>query len=83
MEVAPKPIKAMTWGSSTPTDHLHVKENGEDWRPLSMGAIEGFTYVTGNHYVLKVRKYKIDNPPMDASSVGYRLIRVVSEKKIE
>ena len=40
--------------------------------------IEGFVFEPGYEYVLKVKRRKVDNPPADASSIKYKLIRVVS-----
>ena len=39
--------------------------------------IEGFTHDDGFSYQLLVRRRKVENPPQDASSILYRLIRVL------
>lgn len=45
--------------------------------------IEGFEYEPGYEYVLKVRKQKVENPPADASSVKYTLVKTVSKTRKE
>ena len=45
-------------------------------------SIEGFDYEPGYIYHLKVKKKKIKNPPMDGSSISYRLVRVMSKEKV-
>ncbi|WP_424493493.1 DUF4377 domain-containing protein [Salinimicrobium sp. GXAS 041] len=45
--------------------------------------IEGFDYEEGYIYDLIVEKSEIENPPMDASSVNYKLIRIESKEKQE
>jgi hypothetical protein len=46
------------------------------------GSIEGFDYEPGYIYHLKVKKKKIKNPPMDGSSISYRLVRIMSKEKV-
>ena len=46
------------------------------WTPL-FGNISGFKHVSGKHYTLRVRKDKIENPPADAPSITYTLLKVV------
>lgn len=45
--------------------------------------IEGFDYVEGFEYVIKVKEYEVENPPMDASSRTYSLIKVISKIKMD
>lgn len=45
------------------------------------GNIEGFDYEPGYEYVLKVKKEKVENPPQDASSIKYTLVKMVSKEK--
>ena len=46
------------------------------WEPL-FGSIAGFKHVPGKHYTLRVRKDKLENPPADAPSITYTLLKVV------
>jgi hypothetical protein len=62
-----------------PMKCLQVKEKESDsWENLYTN-IEGFTYEPGFEYVLKVKTEKIENPPMDASSIKYILVKQVSK----
>lgn len=45
--------------------------------------IEGFTYEKGNEYELVISVEEVENPPADASSLKYKLIRQVSKKKVK
>ncbi len=44
--------------------------------------IEGFQYEDGYIYTLRVRKEKVTDPPADASSIKYRLIKVIAKEKV-
>lgn len=57
---------------------------GADTEPWQYfyGNIEGFDYEPGYEYVLRVGKEKVENPPQDASSIRYRLVKLVSREKI-
>lgn len=64
-----------------PMKCLQVKEKESDsWRNF-YNNIEGFTYEPGFEYVLKVKTEKIENPPMDGSSIKYTLVKQVSKTK--
>ena len=66
-----------------PMKCLQVKEKAsENWTNFYTN-IEGFTYEPGYEYVLKVKTEKIANPPADASSIKYTLIKQVSKTKKE
>lgn len=55
----------------------------EDWNLFYYeDSISGFDYESGYIYHLKVQKKKVKNPAMDASSISYRLVRVVSKEKV-
>ncbi|RKT01925.1 DUF4377 domain-containing protein [Chryseobacterium defluvii] len=64
-----------------PMKCLQVKEKQEESWTNFYSNIEGFTYEPGYEYVLKVKTEKIANPPADASSIKYTLIRQVSKTK--
>ncbi|WP_295940482.1 DUF4377 domain-containing protein [uncultured Alistipes sp.] len=64
-----------------PQKCLLIKEkNADDWTFWYSG-IEGFDYEPGYEYVLEIRKVAVDNPPADASSLRYVLVKVVSKEK--
>lgn len=46
------------------------------WEPL-FGSIAGFKHVPGQHYTLRVRKDKLENPPADAPDTTYTLLKVL------
>lgn len=63
----------------SPMECLLVKwdKNQENWE-LFYNPIQGFDYVKGYEYELIVKVEKVDNPPADASSLKYILIKEVS-----
>ena len=64
----------------TPHPCLQVKESGNDpFRGFGEN-IEGFVYEVGFEYVIEVKIYDIENPPADASSKRYVLLRIISKK---
>lgn len=64
-----------------PMKCLQVKEKESDNWGNFYSNIEGFTYEPGFEYVLKVKTEKIQNPPMDGSSIKYTLLKQVSKTK--
>lgn len=64
-----------------PMKCLQVKEKESDNWGNFYSNIEGFTYEPGFEYVLKVKTEKIENPPMDGSSIKYTLVKQVSKTK--
>jgi len=64
-----------------PMKCLQVKEKESDSWGNFYSNIEGFTYEPGFEYVLKVKTEKIENPPMDGSSIKYTLLKQVSKTK--
>lgn len=62
---------------------LQVKfgEN-EDWSYLYT-PIEGFEFVEGNEYKIQVKKEQLTSVPADASSIKYKLIKVLNTKKMD
>ncbi|MFC7345754.1 DUF4377 domain-containing protein [Chryseobacterium zhengzhouense] len=64
-----------------PMKCLQVKEKESgNWENFYSN-IEGFTYEPGFEYTLKVRTEKIENPPMDGSSIRYILVKEISKVK--
>ena len=64
-----------------PMKCLQVKEKETDSWENFYSNIDGFTYEPGFEYVLKVKTEKIENPPMDGSSIKYTLVKQVSKTK--
>lgn len=57
---------------------LVKKGNASDWEYF-YSQIEGFNYEEGNEYVLEVEEKKVENPPADASSIRYVLVKQISK----
>jgi len=72
--VAPETVECV---GEAVQDCLQVKTSEDGEWELFYDEIEGFTYVQGTAYVLDVEISEIKDPPADASSLGYRLVRVV------
>lgn len=58
-----------------------VKHNAAEPWTFFYGNIEGFEYEPGYEYVLEVKTEKVENPPADASSLKYSLVKIVSREK--
>jgi hypothetical protein len=56
-----------------------TKPNGA--QELFYDRIEGFDYQEGNEYKIEVSSVKVANPPADASSIRYTLVKVISQTK--
>jgi hypothetical protein len=66
-----------------PMKCLQIRESDSDpWRNF-YGRIEGFEYEEGHAYELRVEVTPVPNPPADAPNQRYRLIEVVSKRKVE
>lgn len=60
---------------------MQIREGDEkDWKPAMLGEIEGFEYIRGFEYELKVEKTHLIDPPVGASDRRYRLEEIVYEK---
>lgn len=44
-------------------------------------AIEGFDYQEGFEYQIQVQGTAVTNPPADGSSISYKLVKLISQKK--
>lgn len=64
-----------------PQKCLQVRKSPKGEWTLFYGAIDGFDYEPGYRYKLKVNVTKVKNPPADASSLNYKLVKVLSKKK--
>lgn len=56
--------------------------NGE-WEHLGLYRIEGFTYVKGHEYELRVKMTTLANPPADGYSHKYLLVKIVQDKLVK
>lgn len=62
---------------------MQYREKGDtQWYCDSFNLIEGFTYEIGTEYELLVEKTILANPPADSSCFRYKLIRIISQKKV-
>ena len=71
--------------NSTPEECMLVKfdnPNGE-WEHLGLYRIEGFTYVKGHEYELRVKMTTLANPPADGYSHKYLLVKIVQDKRVK
>ncbi|MEP4534937.1 MAG: DUF4377 domain-containing protein [Cyclobacteriaceae bacterium] len=56
----------------------------DDWQFFYYASsIEGFNYEPGFIYDLLVKKNTIENPPMDASSIKYELVEIVTKTEVD
>lgn len=72
--VAPQRVPCVGVG---PQSCLRVREPSQAEWGLFYDSIEGFAFEPGFEYELRVRISRVKNPPADASSLAYRLIRLV------
>ena len=71
--------------NSTPEECMLVKfdnPNGE-WEHLGLYRIEGFTYVKGHEYELRIKMTTLANPPADGYSHKYLLVKIVQDKLVK
>ena len=71
--------------NSTPEECMLVKfdnPNGE-WKHLGLYRIEGFTYVKGHEYELRVKMTTLANPPADGYRHKYLLVKIVQDKLVK
>lgn len=71
--------------NSTPEECMLVKfdnPNGK-WEHLALYRIEGFTYVKGHEYELRVKMTTLANPPADGYSHKYLLVKIVQDKLVK
>ena len=65
-----------------PQKCMLVRNNPQDEYTLFYDQIEGFDYEEGYEYKLVVREEAIENPPADASSIKWTLVRVESKDPV-
>lgn len=59
-----------------------VKQNGQKDYEYFYENIEGFTYEWGYNYKLQLTESKVANAPQDASSIRYKLLKVIKKEKL-
>ncbi len=62
-----------------PMECMQVRETPSGEWSLFYNQIEGFNYVAGKSYKVKVRREKVANPPADASAFKYVLLEVLGD----
>lgn len=58
-----------------------IKKNDNPVWQMARGYIKGFTYEEGYEYVVDVKATVVPDPPQDAGSITYSLIRIISKEK--
>ena len=61
---------------------LQVRSKESDPWTLFYSKIEGFTHEEGTKYELEVSTEPRPNAPQGASSVKYKLVKIVSQEKV-
>lgn len=71
--------------NSTPEECMLVKFNNPngEWEHLGLYRIEGFTYVKGHEYELRVKMTTLANPPADGYSHKYLLVKIIQDKLVK
>lgn len=71
--------------NSTPEECMLVKfdDPNSEWEHLGLYRIEGFTYVKGHEYELRVKMTTLANPPADGYSHRYLLVKIVQDKLVK
>jgi hypothetical protein len=80
MDVAPQRVSCMGVG---PQECLRVRQHPETAWTLFYGGIEGFQFEEGFEYTIRVAVRRVRNPPVDGSSLAYRLLQVVRKVPAE
>lgn len=78
LEVAPAKVDCV---GVAPMKCLQVRKNGGDWETF-YAPIEGFDFQEGSRYRLQVKVSEVANPPADASSLRYQLVRVLDKTPV-
>ncbi|CAG9418675.1 DUF4377 domain-containing protein [Providencia alcalifaciens] len=63
-----------------PMKCMKVKEKPTDDWQYFYSSIQGFSYEPGYNYVLEVQQFDVPNPPADAPSIRYELVKVIEKK---
>ena len=79
LEVGPEKVQCQ--GEASQLCILVRDSADEAWRNF-YSPIEGFEHEEGFQYRIEVERTRIPNPPADASSFRYRLLRVLSKEAV-
>lgn len=80
MHVSENTVWNQVRGIDEPKEYMLVKErSASSWQELAIGSIDGFDYVRGHAYELKVRKYVLANPSQGGTKYVYRLLGIISD----
>lgn len=80
MHVSENTVWNQVRGIDEPKEYMLVKErSASSWQELAIGSIEGFEYVRGHAYELKVRKTVLANPSQGGTKYVYRLLGIISD----
>ncbi|HGN0868048.1 MULTISPECIES: DUF4377 domain-containing protein [Providencia] len=63
-----------------PMKCMKIKEKPTDDWQYFYSSIQGFSYEPGYNYVLEVQQFDVPNPPADAPSIRYELVKVIEKK---
>jgi hypothetical protein len=69
-------------GGEGPRKCLQVRSKESEPWTFFYSKIEGFTYEEGTKYQLEVSTEPRPNAPQDASSVKYKLVKIVAQEKV-
>lgn len=61
------------------TECLQMRTVGGKWMSV-YGGIDGFDFVSGYTYRLRVLENHIANPPADGSAIDYSFLKVISKR---
>lgn len=85
MEVAPHLVWVGVRPPGNPEDSVQVMKcsilGANEVLYISTSKIEGFEYVEGYKYRLKVKITELENPPADGYSEKYELIEILSKEE--
>jgi hypothetical protein len=59
--------------------YLKFSKKEKEWS-VFCGGIKGFNYIEDNKYEIIVNEYHLTDPPADASSTSFELVRIISKK---
>ena len=76
IEVTVEPYKGLSYGAFFKDLDLRCSDRSAEY-------IQDFEFEWGYHYVLQVEKTHLAQPPMDASSVTFKLKKVISKTPVE
>jgi hypothetical protein len=65
-----------------PQTCMLTREDPDDEWGLFYSGIEGFTHESGFQYTLLVARREVEDPPADAPSLVYRLLRVLEKTAV-